>query len=101
MPLVSCPACGEDEELEAVRVTGEGAPVIRCAACAHEWVRDTTLRCSLCGSADLRHTPEPLWEKGRGEQRTPAGFHDVYACWSCGGRRVTSADPITAEQDER
>lgn len=95
MPLVICPSCGEDDDLEAVARTEDDAPVIRCGACAHEWVRDTTLRCRLCGSSDLRYTPEPLiWERGRGDQRTPTGLRDVYACWSCGGRRVTSDEPI-------
>jgi hypothetical protein len=94
MPLVACPECAEDEALEAIGATDTGAPVIRCDACDHEWVRDTTLRCGLCGSSDLRYTPEPLWEKGRGDQRTPAGRIDQFACWSCGARRVTSGDPI-------
>lgn len=100
MPLVACPACGEDEELTASERAASGAVTIRCNSCGHEWVRDPSLRCRLCGSEDLRYTPEPLWEKGRGEQRTPAGRRDAYACWTCGGRRVTSSNPVPASDQQ-
>lgn len=66
---------------------------LHCEACGHRWERDVTRRCRLCGSDDIRLTPEPLWEKGRGEQRTPAGFRDAYACNACGGRDVLSGSP--------
>lgn len=100
MPLVACPSCGEDDDLHAAPHGDSGqARAVRCGACGHEWVRDPSLRCRLCGSTDLRYTPEPLWEKGRGDQRTPAGRRDAYACWSCGGRRVTSSKPIPADGD--
>lgn len=95
MPLVSCSRCGEDEELVA-RPSETGEVLVRCESCGHEWSRDTALRCGICGSTDLRYTPQPLWEKGRGDQRTPAGRRDHYACWACGGRDVTSANPIPA-----
>lgn len=97
MPLVACPRCGEDEDLDASRDPRSEEVTIRCGACGNEWVRDAQRRCRLCGSSDLRYTPEPLWEKGRGDQRTPAGRRDAYACWDCGGRRVTSNDPIPAD----
>lgn len=101
VPLVACPRCGEDEELDAVRSGDSDAVVeIVCGTCAHRWLRDTGLRCRLCGSADLRYTPKPLWEKGRGEQRTPAGRQDAYACWSCGGRDVTSSNPDPAAEGD-
>lgn len=96
MPLVACPSCGEDEELSASRRGESDVVTVHCEKCDHEWVRDPVRRCRLCGSTDLRYTPEPLWEKVRGTQRTPAGWRDVFACWSCGGRRVTSSNPIPA-----
>ncbi len=99
MPLIECARCGEDEDLHARRVTDEPVTVV-CGSCGHEWARDPTLRCRLCGSTDLRYTPEPLWEKGRGDQRTPAGRLDQYACWTCGGRRVTSANPVAADPED-
>lgn len=99
MPLIQCPQCGEDDDLHARR--GDDGPVtVVCGSCGHGWMRDSTLRCQLCGSTDLRYTPEPLWEKGRGDQRTPAGKIDQYACWTCGGRRVTSAEPVPAGTGE-
>lgn len=98
MPLVECPRCGEDEDLEVVARRTDTQTELRCGSCGHQWVRDSELRCRLCGSTDLRYTPEAtVWEKGRGDQRTPAGISDAYACWDCGGRRVTSNDPLPAE----
>jgi hypothetical protein len=44
-------------------------------------------------TSDAR-TPKALWEKGRGDQRTPAGEIAAYACWNCGGRDVTSSTPV-------
>ncbi|MDP8961125.1 MAG: hypothetical protein M3N32_05855 [Actinomycetota bacterium] len=96
MPVVACPRCGEEEELRARHAADEPLTVA-CGSCRHEWVRDPRLRCRLCGSTDLRYTPEPLWEKGRGDQRTPAGRRDQYTCWSCGGRRVTSTNPLAGD----
>lgn len=93
MPTIVCPSCGDDENLSGSRrPTGELE--VTCLACDTRWDRDTERRCALCGSTDLEYTPRPLWEKGRGDQRTPAGRIAAYACWSCGGRDVTSARPV-------
>jgi hypothetical protein len=92
---VVCPACGEAEELRGTR-RDDGVLAITCETCGASWERDTQRRCKLCGSTDLEYTPKPLWEKGRGDQRTPAGKIPAYACWSCGGRDVTSATPRPA-----
>ncbi|HUG88367.1 MAG TPA: hypothetical protein VMP42_06335, partial [Actinomycetota bacterium] len=86
-----CPSCGEEERLEGSR--RDGSVEIACLSCGHRWERDTRRRCGLCGSEDLRYTPEPLWERGRGQQRTPAGRRDAWACNDCGGRDVTSSEP--------
>lgn len=95
--MIACPHCGEDEELEPVGRSDDCSVELSCGSCGHRWVRDTVRRCRLCGSTDLRYTPRPLWEKGRGDQRTPAGKRDAYACWSCGGRDVTSSNPVAVE----
>ena len=50
----------------------------------HTRQRGTRRRCRSCGSENLRYTPKPLWEKGRGEQRTPTERIDAYACNDCG-----------------
>jgi hypothetical protein len=65
LPEISCPSCGETEHLRGRRET-KGL-VITCDACGARWERDVRRRCRLCGSEDLRYTPQPLWERGRGD----------------------------------
>lgn len=91
MPEISCPSCGERDRLEGRR--SDPTIEIECGSCGAVWERDASPRCGLCGSTDLDYTPEPLWERGRGEQRTPAGRLDAWACRSCGGQDVTSSTP--------
>ena len=95
MPAVVCPHCGEAEDLSGAR-RADDVLEVTCLACASVWERHADRRCRLCGSADLRYTPKPLWERGRGEQCTPAGEIPAYACWACGGADVTSANPRPA-----
>jgi hypothetical protein len=97
LPEISCAWCGETEHLRGRRET-KGL-VITCDACGARWERDVRRGCRLCGSEDLRYTPQPLWERGRGDQWTPAGRVDAWACNSCGGRNVTSAEPQVASGD--
>ncbi len=91
---IVCPDCDERSDLRGTR-RGDQI-MLRCGACGATWERDPTRRCRLCGATDLRYTPKPLWEKGRGDQRTPAGRIDAYACNQCGGRGVTSTSPMSA-----
>lgn len=100
MPAVACPSCAEADDLSGRR-RPDGALEITCLACGTAWDRDAGRRCKLCGSDDLEYTPKPLWERGRGAQRTPAGAITAYACWSCGGRDVTSAHPVPGPADHR
>lgn len=100
MATIACPTCAEDDDLSGTR-RPDGTLEITCLACGAVWDRDAERRCRLCGSADLEYTPKPLWERGRGEQRTPAGKIAAYACWSCGGRDVTSAAPVPGPPDHR
>ena len=82
MPDVACPLCGETEHLTGER-TGE-AIVATCGSCGATWDRDLTARCRTCGSHRVVYAPKPLWEKGRGDQRTPAGRIDAHHCADCG-----------------
>lgn len=93
MPIVTCPSCGEDEDLEGHATTnGIG---ITCGACGATWDRDTTPSCSLCGSTDLQGVPtSTLREAGRGEQWAPSGVRIAWFCWACSGHDVTSPTPI-------
>jgi hypothetical protein len=95
MSLVTCPSCDESEDLSGER-GDDGTIVVVCGACGASWERDVRLRCRVCGSENLEYAPRPLWERGRGEQRTPAGRFDAYDCIDCGQADATakrSADP--------
>ncbi len=71
----------------------DGVVELTCETCGAAWERDARPKCRLCGSGDLRYVPRPLWERGRGEQRTPAGRRHAYDCYACGGKDVTSGHP--------
>ena len=99
MPAIACPQCGEADDLAGTRQP-DGSLEITCQACGAAWERGSKEpRCRLCGSDDLEYTTKPLWEKGRGEQRTPVGRIHAYYCHACGGRDVTSASPVPGPPD--
>ncbi len=91
---IGCPECGEMRRLRGERA--DDIITVACEACGHTFERDVSLRCGLCGSPHLIYSPRALWEKGRGDQRTPAGRIDSYACADCGGLDVTSSSPRPA-----
>lgn len=98
MPTIACPTCSETDRLSGKRRPDDSLEVT-CQACGTVWERGGPRRCGLCGSDDLAYTPKPLWEKGRGDQRTPAGRIDAYRCYACGGRDVTSRTPVPGPPD--
>lgn len=71
VPAITCPTCGEDDDLSGAP-RPDGHLDLTCGACGHVWDRDAERRCKLCGSPDLEYAPKALWERGRGDQRTPA-----------------------------
>jgi hypothetical protein len=74
--LVSCPACGEDEELRGE--TRGDRVVLTCERCGSGWDRDTTPSCGVCASDDVERIPTAtLRERGRGEQWTPSGLRGL------------------------
>jgi hypothetical protein len=92
VPIVTCPTCGEDEDLAGERQ--DDAIVLTCGTCGHRWDRDTRLACRLCGSEDVEGVPtSTLEEAGRAGVRTPSGIRLVYYCWACCGTDVTSSSP--------
>lgn|GEM_PF-3313288 len=97
---ITCPACGEHEDLRGERRDGEVAVV--CGACGASFVRDLTPRCTACGSEDLVPVPTNLLEDaGRGEQRAPTGIVDRLLCWECGATDATASDATAAQGDWR
>lgn len=97
MPLVTCPGCGEDEDLTGAR-SGD-AILLTCGSCGHTWDRDTRLVCGLCGSEEIEGVPtSTLEEHGRAGVRTPSGIRLVHYCWACQGNDVTSSEPTPGPQ---
>lgn len=88
---VSCPSCAATRGLKGER-RDDVVIVVRCGRCGTTWERDPSRpRCVLCGSDNVVYAPQPLWEKGRGDQRTPAGKRDAYRCYACGAVDATSS----------
>lgn len=89
MPVVECPACGEQEDLTGERKTAEDDAdrlLLTCGVCAASWDRDAIPRCRLCSETDLEAIPTAtLQEQGRGDQWAPSGIRLAYYCWGCGG----------------
>jgi hypothetical protein len=81
MPELTCPRCGEADDLRGE--TRDGTIWIRCQRCAHEWARDRDL-CPACGRRSLADRREPLIQKARGTQQSVIGYRIVQECWSCG-----------------
>lgn len=98
MPAICCPSCGEDEDISGQR-RDDGSLEVACQACGTVWSRGGPPRCALCGSDDLAYSPKTVWEKARGDQRTPTGRIDAYNCYQCGGRDVTSPNPVPGPPD--
>jgi len=90
MRTVACPVCDESERLSGER-SGE-AITVTCGTCGHTWDRDLSAHCRSCGSDRVVYAPRPLWEKGRGDQRTPAGRFDAYHCAACGDSDALRSD---------
>lgn len=78
---VSCPACGEAEELRGRREDDQ--IVLTCLTCGQEWPRDLTPRCSQCGGEDLEAVPLAILERGRGTQLSIIGTRTIYLCYVC------------------
>ena len=86
--LVSCPRCGEDENLDG-RPDDDGIIVITCASCGLEWARDTTPTCGRCGGTDLRPAFEAVVEKSRGTQLSMQSARLVHLCPVCDAARLS------------
>ena len=78
---VSCPSCGEAEELAGVR-SGD-AIQLTCEQCGHRWTRDLAPQCATCGGRDLQTVPLAIVEKGRGTQLSVVGTRPINLCERC------------------
>jgi len=81
MPLVVCPTCDEDENLDGHDV--DGTIEITCGRCGTVWVRDLTPECDTCGRTDLRDALQAILDKSRGTQLSIQGMKVVWLCPDC------------------
>lgn len=88
MDDLSCPECGETEELSGTR-SGDSIDV-RCETCHHEWTRDLSPRCPSCGADELEEAVKAVLEKSRGSQLSIVGTQTVYLCKRCDADLVAS-----------
>lgn len=84
---ISCPACGETDELRGER--RDKLIALVCEICDAEWVRDPAEHptCDRCGGDDMREAVQALVEKSRGTQLSIQSFRQVWLCPSCDATR--------------
>ena len=84
---ISCPACGETDELRGER--RDGLIALVCEVCEAEWIRDpgAVPTCERCRSDDVREAVQALVEKSRGTQLSIQSFRQVWLCPTCDADR--------------
>lgn len=85
MNEISCPSCGEDENLSGdSKESGNKEKVtVTCETCGVEWERDLKPQCSKCGSEDMRAAVRSIVDKSRGTQLSIQSLNVVYLCSEC------------------
>ncbi len=78
---VSCPECGEMDNLEGSPSTGTIS--MNCGQCGAVWNRRLEKRCTTCGGDDLQTVPLAIVEKSRGTQLSIVGTRPVDLCSVC------------------
>lgn len=78
---VSCPVCGEDDDLSG-SPSDEGV-VLACGSCGTEWLRSPGGECAACGGTDLQTVPLAIVERSRGTQLSVVGTRPVVLCSAC------------------
>lgn len=83
---VSCPNCGEADDLTGDRRDEEIA--MACASCGFAWRRSLSPRCDRCGGSDIQTVPLAIVEKSRGTQLSVVGVRPIELCSSCDAARL-------------
>lgn len=81
MAAISCPRCGEEDELDGER-DGDTI-VVTCGSCRLVWDRDLTPRCTTCDSSEVRPAFQAIVDKSRGTQLSIQSMRLVYLCPHC------------------
>ena len=88
MPLVTCPNCEEDENLQGDNV--DGTITITCGECGTTWERDRTPKCATCGSTEVRDALQAILDKSRGTQLSIQSLKVVWLCPDCDADKLRS-----------
>ena len=87
MHLVSCPQCGEEENLSGVAgfvVFDHDDIKVSCGSCEFSWVRTRMVpTCPTCGSTDVRRAARSIVDKSRGTQLSIQSIEIIYLCVIC------------------
>lgn len=83
---VTCPLCGENEDLRGVR--GDAEITVTCGSCGQTWARSLHPACDSCGGGDMQTVPLAIVEKSRGTQLSVVGIRMVELCWECDRQRI-------------
>ena len=83
---IHCPSCHETDDLHGTR--DDDVIHLRCGRCGHEWPRDLTARCEICGGDDLQTVPLAIVEKGRGTQLSVVGTRPIDLCSRCDATKL-------------
>ena len=78
---VSCPSCGEDEDL--VGTPADEGVSLTCGSCGSEWLRTSGRSCDACGGTDLQAVPLAIVERSRGTQLSVVGTRPIVLCSTC------------------
>jgi predicted RNA-binding Zn-ribbon protein involved in translation (DUF1610 family) len=81
MPDISCPACGEDDDLSGTPL--DETIEITCGSCGRVWVRDLSPRCDRCGGDRMHGALRAIVERSRGTQLSIVSTEVVYLCADC------------------
>ena len=85
MSLITCPNCGEKENLDGVikGEPGQETITVTCGSCDLSWVRDRTPTCPTCAATDLRQAARSIVEKSRGTQLSIQAMEVIFLCPAC------------------
>ena len=86
MPLIACPHCDEDENLQGANI--DGTITITCGECDAVWERDFTPRCPECGRTDVRDALQAILDKSRGTQLSIQALKVVWLCPDCDAEKL-------------
>jgi len=80
VPVTTCPACGEAEQLAGTLV-GDDIEVT-CQACGARWMRGAP-RCKTCGGAESISVQQRMTRHPRGTLLSVVGMREVPLCRTC------------------